>query len=1207
MAHGDRTVTVKIETVAGNNAGKKVIADIEKDVEASNKRIIAGKKTTNRIIEEADKAQARSARTVAKQQADDFIRELKRIENERKRIERESTSFRSSTSAAFGGGLVGGFIGSAAISGISKATSLVEQGASAWLDYASKVEQAKIGMTAMTGSTILAQKHLQELQSFAAKTPFSFEELVLASQKMQGVGIEAKKVIPLLTDVGNALSAAGRIEDLSFAVKALGDIQAKGKLAGQEIIQLANAGIPAIKMLSDYLGKSSAEILKMGEDGEISADTLFKALHKMSSVKFGDAMMRQSKTFLGAMRNIQDILLQTANTAFQPFYDRLSKLAVTASNDIQKQRGDFVGIGKTIGMAIGEGIGYALGMAIRDIGSAMSAAPNQSAIVSAFVAGLAGTGKGLYTGVTSVGSSPAARIGGPAIDYSRPGSLHGVNNPFNTNMGGDGKEGTATSTMLGWMRHATMGQESGGNLFARNGRTGASGLFQVMPHNIGPWTREALNFQMTPEAFMRSPKAQEAVFNLKMGQYLDKARKVSGGNDDTSIRMAAAAWYGGEGAMGRFDDPTKFRKNEPSFREYTSSVLDRAKRAKLIGGSGIDAGDISKELKAYAENESDQLTEGNRRKVLSVLWDLYAKAGLVPSDDLIKEFATLSQTKAKEMGVEQSSAADISNVFIQRAQAMGGSVSSESQPLGTSVRTRDQVNATKQFNDALVDLDEQIFSTRDATNEEIVTRKIALGVYGELSDLEQSLLITRAKSVDDLKTQMRLDQDKKEHDEKVVQEIENLKREEYQKTRDVIEESLDYLSRGDFKGFGRAILERQRQAVVEKTTDWILDKLGIQNPDDTPELREAKKQTKLLQAIAGQAGGPLSAGPLGLGGLFGGNQGGGIFNYGGGGSGGGSASGSGGGGFNSVVSIPGVGPVPIIKGGGKGGFFGGLGSIFGARKNYLNHGNLSKMGGMMGGIGDIASMAGGMIGGKWGNLISMAGQGASIGSMFGPWGAAIGAAAGGLIGLFTGGLFGGDNSIKKIKEAALSTYGITVKDKSVLKTIKQLGEQYFGKGKAGANATQLMQVDEVKEILKNYAEASGQSSMKIDRLSYGDENWKGNQFRSSFGGFKAMGGPVGMGRSYIVGERGPEMFTPAGSGTITPNHQLGGQQLNVILGSLADVIESLDAKITSMRPGDVVAAGAKQNPKAIREAQEYELQTDLRAGTNQFRLNGQYT
>ena len=48
------------------------------------------------------------------------------------------------------------------------------------------------------------------------------------------------------------------------------------------------------------------------------------------------------------------------------------------------------------------------------------------------------------------------------------------------------------------------------------------------------------------------------------------------------------------------------------------------------------------------------------------------------------------------------------------------------------------------------------------------------------------------------------------------------------------------------------------------------------------------------------------------------------------------------------------------------------------------------------------------------------------------------------------------------------------------------------------------------------------------------------------GFFRADGGPVSKGKSYIVGERGPEMFTPGSSGMITPNHELGGST-NVVV------------------------------------------------------------
>ena len=40
---------------------------------------------------------------------------------------------------------------------------------------------------------------------------------------------------------------------------------------------------------------------------------------------------------------------------------------------------------------------------------------------------------------------------------------------------------------------------------------------------------------------------------------------------------------------------------------------------------------------------------------------------------------------------------------------------------------------------------------------------------------------------------------------------------------------------------------------------------------------------------------------------------------------------------------------------------------------------------------------------------------------------------------------------------------------------------------------------------------------------------------------RADGGPVSMGTTYLVGERGPELFTPGASGNITPNHAMGGE------------------------------------------------------------------
>jgi len=55
---------------------------------------------------------------------------------------------------------------------------------------------------------------------------------------------------------------------------------------------------------------------------------------------------------------------------------------------------------------------------------------------------------------------------------------------------------------------------------------------------------------------------------------------------------------------------------------------------------------------------------------------------------------------------------------------------------------------------------------------------------------------------------------------------------------------------------------------------------------------------------------------------------------------------------------------------------------------------------------------------------------------------------------------------------------------------------------------------------------------------------------------RAQGGPVAGGKSYIVGERGPELFTPNSSGMITPNNQLGGS---------TNVVVNVDANSSSVQ------------------------------------------
>lgn len=84
--------------------------------------------------------------------------------------------------------------------------------------------------------------------------------------------------------------------------------------------------------------------------------------------------------------------------------------------------------------------------------------------------------------------------------------------------------------------------------------------------------------------------------------------------------------------------------------------------------------------------------------------------------------------------------------------------------------------------------------------------------------------------------------------------------------------------------------------------------------------------------------------------------------------------------------------------------------------------------------------------------------------------------------------------------------------------------------------------------------------------------------------FRADGGPVSAGRSYVVGERGPELFTPSRSGTIIPNDAMGGG---------ANVTVNVDASGSSVEGN---ADEASRLGKAIGVAVQQELVKQKRPG-----------
>jgi len=84
----------------------------------------------------------------------------------------------------------------------------------------------------------------------------------------------------------------------------------------------------------------------------------------------------------------------------------------------------------------------------------------------------------------------------------------------------------------------------------------------------------------------------------------------------------------------------------------------------------------------------------------------------------------------------------------------------------------------------------------------------------------------------------------------------------------------------------------------------------------------------------------------------------------------------------------------------------------------------------------------------------------------------------------------------------------------------------------------------------------------------------GGIFGGIFGGKRAAGGPVSAGKSYLVGEKGPELFTPSRGGSIVPNNQMGGDvNVNVNVDATGSSVEGNDTQANQL--GAAIAAAVK--------------------------------
>jgi tape measure domain-containing protein len=234
--------------------------------------------------------------------------------------------------ASKGAALAIGGIGLAAAAGAVKAGSF-------GLRIAASNEQAQISFTTMLGSARKASGFLTQLQAFAAKTPFEFPELQTAASSLISVGIRADKVIPIMTSLGNTTAGMGTgSEGIKRATVALQQMSAAGKISGEDLNQLRDAGIPVFDLLSAATGKTTKQIADMAAKGKLGRkelDQLMKALETGKGLeRFNGLMDKQSASLTGMVSTFKDTLGQGLANAVAPSLPLIKQLLDMASGGL---------------------------------------------------------------------------------------------------------------------------------------------------------------------------------------------------------------------------------------------------------------------------------------------------------------------------------------------------------------------------------------------------------------------------------------------------------------------------------------------------------------------------------------------------------------------------------------------------------------------------------------------------------------------------------------------------------------------------------------------------------------------------------------------------------------------------------------------------------------------------------------------------------
>lgn len=224
-----------------------------------------------------------------------------------------------------------------------------------------------------------------ELQEFAKISPLEFAPTVSTAQMMLGFGIDAEKVPRYLQAIGDiAMGDTRRFQSLSLAFS---QMSAAGKLMGQDLMQMVNAGFQPLQIISEKTGKSIGTLKEEMSQGKISAEMVQQAFLDATSEggKYYKMSETASKTIPGAIAKLNDSMDLMLNDMGQNMEGALVG-AIDAASTIVDNIGRIIPVLATAAAAFGV---YKTSVMLSNFAAKQSVIDASKGIVDGFNAELA--------------------------------------------------------------------------------------------------------------------------------------------------------------------------------------------------------------------------------------------------------------------------------------------------------------------------------------------------------------------------------------------------------------------------------------------------------------------------------------------------------------------------------------------------------------------------------------------------------------------------------------------------------------------------------------------------------------------------------------------------------------------------------------------------------------------------------------------------